>query len=108
MVFLEIYFNSEHTSFVIGNNVLSSNLKIIFQILLLPYKDKLSTISKNTTFSVILRIILKIDMKKENIKTAKLSSKTDETISISQKKAIEMGKILLSSNLSQLDRFLNR
>ena len=72
------------------------------------YKDKLSYISKNTTFSVILRIILIIDMKKENIKTAKLSSKTDETISISQKKAIEMGKILLSSNLSQLDRFLNR
>ena len=47
-------------------------------------------------------------MKKENIKTAKPSSKTDETISISQKKANEMGKILLSSNLSQLDRFLNR
>ena len=72
------------------------------------HKDKRPSISKNTTFSVILRIILKIDMKKENIKTAKLSSKTDETISISQKKAIEMGKILLSSNLSQLDKFLNR
>jgi hypothetical protein len=47
-------------------------------------------------------------MKKENIKIVKRSSKTDETISISQKKAIEMGKILLSSNLAQLDKFINR
>jgi hypothetical protein len=47
-------------------------------------------------------------MKKENIKTAKLSSKSDETMSISQKKAIEMGKILLSSNFTQLDKFLNK
>ena len=47
-------------------------------------------------------------MKKENIKTEKHSSKTNETISISQKKAIEMGKILLSSNLAQLDKFINR
>jgi hypothetical protein len=47
-------------------------------------------------------------MKKENIKTAENSSKLDETISISQKKAIEMGKILLSSNLTQLDKFINR
>ncbi len=47
-------------------------------------------------------------MKKENIKTAKLLSKMDETMSISQKKAIEMGKILLSSNLAQLDKFINR
>jgi hypothetical protein len=47
-------------------------------------------------------------MKKENIKTAKSPSKSDETISISQKKAIEMGKILLSSNLAQLDKFINR
>jgi len=47
-------------------------------------------------------------MKKENIKTAKLLSKSDEALSISQKKAIEMGKILLSSNLAQLDKFLNK
>lgn len=46
-------------------------------------------------------------MKKENIKTVKSPSKSDETISISQKKAIEMGKILLSSNLVQLDKFIN-
>ena len=47
-------------------------------------------------------------MKKENIKTTKIPTKTDETMSISQKKAIEMGKILLSSNLAQLDKFINR
>ena len=41
-------------------------------------------------------------------KTAKPSSKTDEPISISQKKATEMGKIILHSNLSQIDKFLNR
>ena len=47
-------------------------------------------------------------MKKDNIKDIKISSKTDESMSISQKKALEMGKILLSSNLSQLDKFINR
>ncbi len=47
-------------------------------------------------------------MKKDNIKDIKVSSKKDEPMSISQKKALEMGKILLNSNLSQLDKFLNR
>lgn len=47
-------------------------------------------------------------MKKDNIKDIKVSSKTDESMSISQKKALEMGKILLNSNLSQLDKFINR
>ncbi len=47
-------------------------------------------------------------MKKEHIKPAKISSKSDETMSISQKKALEMGEILLSSNLTQLNKFLNR
>jgi hypothetical protein len=47
-------------------------------------------------------------MKKENIKTAKKPSKSDRPMSISQKKALEMGEILLSSNLAQLDKFLNK
>lgn len=47
-------------------------------------------------------------MKKENIKDIKVSSKIEESMSISQKKALEMGKILLNSNLSQLDKFVNR
>jgi hypothetical protein len=47
-------------------------------------------------------------MKKENIETVKSPSKSNETMSISQKKAIEMGEILLSSNLAQLDKFIKR
>jgi hypothetical protein len=47
-------------------------------------------------------------MKKENIKTEKNPSKTDKTMSISQRKAIEMGEILMNSNLAQLEKYINR
>ncbi len=47
-------------------------------------------------------------MKKDIIKDIKISSKKEEKMSISQKKALEMGQILLNSNLSQLNKLVNR
>jgi hypothetical protein len=39
---------------------------------------------------------------------SKRNKKTDNIISISQRKAIEMGEILMSSNLAQIEKYINR
>jgi hypothetical protein len=44
-------------------------------------------------------------MSKRNTKP---TSKTDKAMSISQRKAIEMGEILMNSNLAQIEKYLNR